>query len=119
MIDTPHLKAAVAIWEYSERSVDFIFKDAIGRGIADSILNALRENDGGMTETDINSQLFSRNVPAAELQKALALLAETKAVVNPPATISTATLAWIGRSRTLRWVRVCRPRGGIKKAPIA
>ena len=76
VIDTLHLKAAVAVWEYAERSTHFIFKDAIGVGVTDTILKALRDaGTDGLTETQI-SGLFNRNAPAPLLNQALKLLLE-------------------------------------------
>jgi len=75
-IDTVHLKAAVAVWEYSERSAYFIFKDATGQSDADVILKALRDaSDVGMTGTEI-SNLFAGGRSAVLLAQALQLLLE-------------------------------------------
>lgn len=38
-----HLHAALAVWEYCERSIQHIFGDAIGDPVADTIIKALRE----------------------------------------------------------------------------
>jgi hypothetical protein len=40
-IDEPHLKAALAVWEYCEASAAHIFGDALGDPVADDILRAL------------------------------------------------------------------------------
>jgi hypothetical protein len=71
-IQPPHLEAALAVWTYSEESAEYLFGDAIGDPIADTILRALRTN-GAMTQTQL-SELFGRNQNAARLQQALVLL---------------------------------------------
>ena len=68
----PHLEAALALWQYSEDSAAFIFGEAIGDPVADSILRALRSN-GAITQTQL-SELFGRNQSAGRLQQALVLL---------------------------------------------
>lgn len=73
-ISLPHLKAALALWEYCERSARFIFGDALGDPTADIILASLRNAATGMTRTEI-SALFGRNKPANEIARALGVLA--------------------------------------------
>ncbi len=41
-IDVPHLKAALAFWEYCESSAAFIFGDLLGDPVADEIARALQ-----------------------------------------------------------------------------
>jgi hypothetical protein len=67
-----HLEAALALWDYAEASARFIFGDALGDPVADTILQALRAAaPEGMTRTDISS-LFGRNKDATkELAPAL------------------------------------------------
>ncbi len=76
LIRPEHLRAAVAVWDYAEASVSFIFGDRLGDPIADAILQALQV--GELTQTEV-SELFGRNVSAAKLHRALgALLAAEK-----------------------------------------
>jgi len=70
-----HLKAALAVWEYSEASARFIFGDALGDPVADEILRALRGSENGLTRTEIRD-LFGRNKDAQQVLRALALLQE-------------------------------------------
>jgi len=72
-ISEPHLRAALALWDYSRRSVAFLFGDATGNPDADAILRALRASPDGHTRTDI-SNLFGRNISAARIERALLLL---------------------------------------------
>ena len=73
-----HLKAALAVWDYAERSSRQIFGNALGLSVADTILAALRKR-GPMTRTEI-SGLFGRNKTEAEISAALDLLLERKQV---------------------------------------
>lgn len=69
-----HLKAALAIWEYCERSAVLIFGQRLGDPTADRILEALK-NAGpiGMSDNDI-VELFGRHKAASELARAKNLL---------------------------------------------
>jgi hypothetical protein len=69
-----HLLAALALWDYAEKSARYIFGDATGDPVADQILDALRAaGKDGMTRTEI-SNLFARNKSADRIARALAEL---------------------------------------------
>ena len=70
-IRLPHLKAALAVWDYAEASARYIFGDATGDPVADQITDALQH--GGLDRTAI-SHLFQRHVKAARIDHALSLL---------------------------------------------
>lgn len=70
-----HLAAAVAVWDYAERSAMRIFGDSLGDPVADEILAALRRAPDGMRRSEIREH-FARNVASARIGRALALLAE-------------------------------------------
>jgi hypothetical protein len=72
-VGAAHLRAALALWEYAETSVRFIFGDALGDPIADTILGALRNAPEGLARTDLYA-LFSNNLKAHKLALALASL---------------------------------------------
>lgn len=72
-IRLPHLMAALAVWEYAEESVRYIFGDATGDPVADRIIEALRMH-GELARTQI-SQLSQRHTPTARISQALNLLA--------------------------------------------
>jgi hypothetical protein len=74
VVRAEHLKAALALWDYCERSAVLIFGQQLGDPTADRILEALR-NAGpkGMTDNDIY-ELFGRNRSANERARALTLL---------------------------------------------
>jgi hypothetical protein len=77
VIDEDHLRAALALWAYCDSSARYIFSDALGDPIADTILRSLRQaGDDGVTRTQI-STLFGRNLDAARLALALSTLERT------------------------------------------
>jgi hypothetical protein len=72
-IDVPHLKAALAVWEYCETSAAFVFGDLLGDPVADEIARALQQaGPEGMTRTAIRD-LFGRH-HSDRIGAALALL---------------------------------------------
>jgi hypothetical protein len=73
-IEREHLLAALALWDYSEKSARYIFGDATGDPVADQIFEALRAaGKDGMTRTEI-SHLFGRNMSSERIARALSLL---------------------------------------------
>jgi hypothetical protein len=77
-IRLPHLKAALALWQYAEASAQYIFGNATGDPIADRILEGLEH--GELTRTAI-SHLFQRNVSAERIDLALRLLHKNQQAV--------------------------------------
>jgi len=72
----PHLLAALALWDYCERSCHWIFGGSTGDSVADEILLALHAaGDKGLTGAEI-SAVFGRHEKSARLGQALATLAE-------------------------------------------
>jgi hypothetical protein len=84
-IELPHLEAALACWDYCEASARYLFGESLGDAVADTILGALANSQGGMTRTEI-SALFSRNAKAAQIDRALSSLkdANLAAPVSKP-----------------------------------
>lgn len=76
-IQIPHLKAALALWDYSEQSARHIFGDGTGDAVADRILEWLRIH-GETSESDILHKLFQGNVKARQMHSALSLLHRAK-----------------------------------------
>jgi hypothetical protein len=75
-IEPQHLEAALALWQYAEDSARYIFGDATGDPIADTINAALKDaGTHGMSRTNI-SNLFKRHVSADRIGQALAFLLE-------------------------------------------
>ncbi len=73
-IGTPHLQAALSLWRYCDRSARYIFGDATGDPVADSILRALRESQDGLTRTAISASL-GRHASSFRIDAALSMLA--------------------------------------------
>jgi hypothetical protein len=72
-IRRPHLAAALALWDYADRSAAHIFGASLGDPVADDILRLLRQSADGLTRTEI-SHLFGRNLPADRLTGAFRVL---------------------------------------------
>jgi hypothetical protein len=66
-------RASLAVWEYVEASIEYVFGDRLGDPDADAILDALRGAPEGLTRTQI-SELFSGHLSAGRLQRALGVL---------------------------------------------
>jgi 5S rRNA maturation endonuclease (ribonuclease M5) len=78
VIDLPHLKAGLAVWEFCEDSARQIFCDVLGDPVADAILAALWATaPSGMSRTDIRG-LFSGNQRSPAIDAALTLLAQRR-----------------------------------------
>jgi hypothetical protein len=78
LIELKHLTAAIAVWEFCQKSVEYIFGDALGDIMADTIVAALKgTGEAGLTRTEI-SGLFSRNVRSNQIALALGELARRK-----------------------------------------
>ena len=76
-IESQHLEAALALWQYAEDSARFIFGDATGDPVANQILAALRAaGKDGMSRTEIRD-FFGRNKKAERINRALTLLLES------------------------------------------
>src|SRR6185369_10214956 len=75
VVQVQHLKSALAVWEYCGASCRYIFGDAIGDPVADSILASLKASPDGMTRTEV-SDLFGRHKTKAQIDAALDLLLE-------------------------------------------
>lgn len=69
-----HLTAALALWEYVERSVAYVFGDSLGDPVADDCLRLIRQaGTAGISRTDIQGY-FGRHVYGNRLTGALGLL---------------------------------------------
>jgi DNA replicative helicase MCM subunit Mcm2 (Cdc46/Mcm family) len=77
-IEVEHHRAALALWNYCERSARWIFTAYTGDIRADRILLALRLAGGaGMTQTEISERVFHRNVSSNALSAALRILRQS------------------------------------------
>ena len=73
-VDTPHLEAALALWDYADASARAIFGGRSGMVEQDTLVSALRAR-GPLSQTEI-SGLFHRNKTAQQLEALLALAEE-------------------------------------------
>jgi Protein of unknown function (DUF3987) len=73
IIRAEHLEAALAVWDYCEASAKYVFGDALGDPISDSILTALKTTPSGLTRTEI-AGLFGRHKSAGEIDGSLAAI---------------------------------------------
>jgi hypothetical protein len=73
VIRAPHLLAALALWDYCERSVYHVFGECLGDPVADELLRLLRSCPNGLTRTDIRNY-FQRNASADRIGRALGVL---------------------------------------------
>jgi hypothetical protein len=73
-IGIDHLRAALAVWEYADASVLYVWGDALGDPVADEIMRALRQvGAAGRTRTELRD-LFGRHRSAEAIGRALAAL---------------------------------------------
>ncbi len=78
VVTLEHLHAALALWNYCEASVKYIFGNSLANRTADAILNALKgAGESGMSRSDI-SHLFGKNKNKVELDAALQVLFSAK-----------------------------------------
>lgn len=73
IITAEHLYAALALWQYCEGSIQYIFASPTGVPLADRILAFLDDEPEGLTRTELNNRL-GRNKSAAEIEDALSQL---------------------------------------------
>jgi hypothetical protein len=73
VIDSAHLNAALALWQYADASTKLIFPSEASDPFPELVLGKLREAPAGMTRTELHNA-FGRNLPAAKLLEALAKL---------------------------------------------
>jgi hypothetical protein len=83
-IEPEHLEAALAVWDYAERSARHIFGDSTGDRDADRILEALRATPEGLTRSEIRLQVFGNNKTAKTIAAALGLLLRLGRVHRQP-----------------------------------
>ncbi len=75
-IGPEHLHAALALWNYANRSAAWALDQSTGDPLAEHIHTALTRSPDGLTRTQIRD-LCQRNLPADRIEQALATLAAT------------------------------------------
>ena len=76
MIRPPHLLAALAVWEYCERTAWFLFGRRTGIDVADRIYTELLRRPAGLPKSAI-AELLGGGFPAETLFRSLMMLTET------------------------------------------
>jgi hypothetical protein len=66
--------AALAVWQFCDRSAAFLFGGSLGDRDADAILDALRSKPEGMTRTEIRRVVFQDHKTSNDVARTLALL---------------------------------------------
>jgi hypothetical protein len=95
-VEPRHLEAAAALWDYSVATVEYVFGDTVGDGIADRILEAARREPNGIDGTDIRD-LFKRHATRAQIEAARDLL-ESRGLIK---IVKTPARGGAGRDRTV------------------
>ncbi|MEK6704618.1 MAG: toprim domain-containing protein [Bdellovibrionota bacterium] len=73
VINSDHLKAALAVWEHCEASCKYLFGNYFENPAANRILEELRKTKHGLTRTEIRD-LFDRHKKSSEIQETLDFL---------------------------------------------
>jgi hypothetical protein len=73
VVRVEHLRAALAVWDYTFTSAAYIFGDATGDTVADRIREALEAGPMGLSRTAIRD-LFKRHITSERIGQALAQL---------------------------------------------
>jgi hypothetical protein len=98
LVSPAHLKAARALWRYSEASVRYIFGERTGDPVADRILLALEEQ-GELARSAI-SGLFDRHMEQMRLEQALQLLKRARLITEEQVKTKGSPVTVIRRSKT-------------------
>jgi hypothetical protein len=70
-----HLRAGLEVWRYCQSTAAYLFGGRLGDPTADDILAALRRVwPDSLTRTEITHDVFKRNKPGREMDRAFALL---------------------------------------------
>jgi Protein of unknown function (DUF3987) len=72
VVRVEHLRAALALWDYSEKSAEAIFGELTGDPAVDKAREALLTR-GTLTMTELHG-IFGRNVPKAEIERVVSVL---------------------------------------------
>lgn len=78
-VKVPHLKAALALWEYAEASARYIFGTSIGDPLADEVLGLIERHPEGLSRWQLH-ELVGKHVKSEQLGRALSVLRETRRI---------------------------------------
>jgi hypothetical protein len=79
-IELVHLSAALALWDYCERSAAYVFGNSLGDKDAEKILQALQAAHAGLDRSEIRRGVFNDNKPAGFVAAKLSLLLRLRLV---------------------------------------
>jgi len=77
LMEPKHLQAAIAFWDYCQRSAQWVFGEKTGNTMADKIYWALERAPQGMTKMEIGADVFGRNYTKIALDSALSSLRDS------------------------------------------
>ncbi len=80
-IEQAHLRAAIAVWEYSDASVRYIFGSCLGDPLAQRILDLVNERPAGLSRTELHKALGG-STPAQKLNPAIQTLVAKNLLVR-------------------------------------
>jgi hypothetical protein len=72
-----HVEAAIALWDFCERSATYIFGDQLGDRDADNLLSALRSSPLGLDRTQIYRDVFGKHKSRDQITRVLQRLLES------------------------------------------
>jgi hypothetical protein len=110
LVTVDHLRAALALWDYCDRSAKWTFETGTGNKNADKILAALNVAGArGLSKSEITTDVFNRNATKFEIDEALRLL-------------HALNLAWCKQENTAtrpaeRWFLQARPYEEYEESP--
>ena len=76
LMEPQHLKAAIAFWQYCERSASWIFGEKTGNKHADKIYWALQREPKGIIRSEISLQVFGNHLSKTNMDIAFSALVD-------------------------------------------
>jgi hypothetical protein len=70
VVTLDHLRASLAMWQYAEDSAEYVFGASLGDPMADRLLELIRANPDGISQTEIHNAL-GNNYPASRINAGL------------------------------------------------
>ena len=80
LMEPRHLNAAIAFWQYCERSAMWAFGEKTGNKAADQIYWALQREPKGMTRAQINLEVFNNHASKSQMDFAFSTLVDARLV---------------------------------------
>ncbi|MEX3616483.1 phage NrS-1 polymerase family protein [Paenibacillus glucanolyticus] len=83
LVRVEHLRAALAVWQYCYKSVVFIFgeQNIQDDPIIHKILEGLKNNENGLSSTDIYKDIFRNNVRSKDIKEAIKKMSDNGLVI--------------------------------------